>query len=142
MSELCTSSTQFSHSIFTYCNGRFFFFFLHFYLLIWERKHKQGGGVEEEGEADSPLSREPMPQGLNTRAQGQGLTNWATKAPHSSYFYLQVQQKKQPEQVNTIKWQSGTFNPSLTSNSVPYTINSNNKTYMLFYTYIYHHLLL
>ena len=32
-----------------------------------ESEHEQGGGVEGEGEADSPLSREPDPCGARSQ---------------------------------------------------------------------------
>lgn len=48
----------------------FFFFFLRVYLFIWERRHELGQ-VEGEGEASSPLSREP-----NTRLDPRGIMNW------------------------------------------------------------------
>ena len=52
-----------------------FFFFLRFYVCIWEREERMrnwaqaGGGTEGEGEADSPLSREPN-WGLHPRTLG------------------------------------------------------------------------
>ena len=67
----------------------FFFSFLRFYLFervnAHEREHEWRRGAE--GEADSPLSREPdsgassQDPGIMTWAKSRCLTHWATKAP-------------------------------------------------------------
>ena len=74
----------------TYGSSNFYFilfkiFFLKIYLFIWQREgeHKQGEQqAEGEGEADSPLSKEPHvglnPTGIMTWAEGRCLTDWAT----------------------------------------------------------------
>ena len=57
-------------ALFLYCNFNYLFVLKYDYLLIYLRERAQvGGAAEGEGEAGSPLSREPN-VGLNPRSLG------------------------------------------------------------------------
>ena len=55
-------------------------------LFIWQRKRKHKQGEQQaEGVAGSSLSKEPD-VGLDRRAKGRHLMNWATRAPLKKGF--------------------------------------------------------
>ena len=81
-SQKCTEDRTVCHICFH------LYFFKDLFICSLEREkayvHKQGGGAEEEGEADSSLSREPnvgLDPRIMTWANGRCLTSWAIEAP-------------------------------------------------------------
>ena len=62
-----------------------FYFFLRFYLLIWQKEHKQGGKWQTEGEGEAAPTEQrgagSQGPGIVTWAKGGCLPRWATQGP-------------------------------------------------------------